>query len=177
MLNWWLAVRENARTPVWDIAATCTVPGYEQRGVLLVEAKAHCEELSAAGKRLDDDTNQQNHLHIGNAIGQANAGLNCVAPGWHLQRDRHYQLSNRFAWAWKIAQLGVPVVLIYLGFLNSEEMADQGTPFHDARQWNECLLAHAQGMVPEQAWESPLLIDGTPLIPLMRTFDLKFSLA
>lgn len=176
VLNWWLAVPKNARTPVWDLAATCTVLGYEQRGVLLVEAKAHSKELSAAGKRRAADTNKENHHHIGDAIGQANVGLNCALPGWNLQRDSHYQLSNRFAWAWKIAQLGVPVVLIYLGFLNSEEMADEGTPFHDALQWKECLLAHAVGIVPEQAWECRLLIDGTPLIPMIRTLDLKFSL-
>jgi crotonobetainyl-CoA:carnitine CoA-transferase CaiB-like acyl-CoA transferase len=33
-------------------------------------------------------------------------------PGWSLSVDSHYQICNRFAWAWKIASLGVPVVLI-----------------------------------------------------------------
>ena len=30
---------------------------------------------------------------------------------WGLSRDDHYQLSNRFAWCWKLATLGIPVVL------------------------------------------------------------------
>ena len=45
VLNWWLAIRRNnPTTPVLDIAATCSVPGYEQQGIVLVEAKAHLEE-------------------------------------------------------------------------------------------------------------------------------------
>ena len=28
-------------------------------------------------------------------------------------------MSNRFAWAWKLADLGVPVVLVYLGFFRA----------------------------------------------------------
>src|SRR5207248_2297096 len=29
---------------------------------------------------------------------------------WALSRDHHYQMSNRFAWAWKLTELAVPVV-------------------------------------------------------------------
>jgi len=177
VLNWWLVVRKRARTPVWDLAATCTVPGYDQRGVVLVEAKAHCEELSEGGKELGAKTNRKNHERIGDAICEANTGLNGVLAGWNLARDSHYQLSNRFAWAWKLARLGVPVVLVYLGFLNATEMVDQGTPFHDARQWRDCLLSHAQGIVPEQAWETRLLLGKAPLIPLIRAVDFSFSVA
>lgn len=36
-------------------------------------------------------------------------------------------MSNRFAWAWKLATMEVPVVLVYLGFLNATEMGDQGS--------------------------------------------------
>ena len=45
----------------------------------------------------------------------------------------HYSLCNRVAWAWKLAQLGVPVVWVYLGFLNATEMLDQGQPSATAR--------------------------------------------
>ncbi len=42
--DWWLAVQSGRpRTPNWDIASTCTVDG--ARGLLLVEAKAHTQEL------------------------------------------------------------------------------------------------------------------------------------
>ena len=173
VVGWWLARRRRARTPVWDIATTCVVPGFDRKGVVLVEAKAHQAELSEDGKQLRADTNQENHERIGDAITQANAGLNRVLPGWNLTRDSHYQLTNRFAWAWKLAELGVPVVLVYLGFLNATEMSDQGSPFRDARHWRDCLLNHAQGLVPEQAWETPLLPGNAPLIPLIRSVDLS----
>ena len=49
MLAWWLAITRGARTPVWDIAAICTIPGYDRKGVLLVEAKAHSEDMLGRG--------------------------------------------------------------------------------------------------------------------------------
>jgi len=174
MLDWWLAIKKRARTPVWDIAATCTIPGYERKGVLIVEAKAHSEELSKSGKQPGV---KANHERIGGAIQEANSALNGVLTGWNLARDSHYQLSNRFAWAWKLSQLGIPVVLVYLGFLNAKEMEDEGEPFGDARQWRDCLLDHAQGIVPEQAWESRLPMGKAPLIPLIRSVDLSFNVA
>jgi hypothetical protein len=45
---WWLAVRDHANTPNWDIASTATIDGAE--GLLLVEAKAHAGEIRRDGK-------------------------------------------------------------------------------------------------------------------------------
>ena len=69
---------------------------------MLVEAKAHSKELSESGKALGAGTNIENHLRIGEAISEVNTDLNRILAGWNLSRDSHYQLSNRFAWAWKI---------------------------------------------------------------------------
>ncbi len=88
------------------------------------------------------------------AIQEANAGLEPIVPGWSLSRDSHYQLSNRFAWSWKIAELGTPVILVYLGFLNAGEMIDQGPPFHSAREWNDVVRSYARGVVPDDAWDT-----------------------
>jgi hypothetical protein len=42
--RWWLSVpSNNPRTPNWDIASTCTIEG--KTGILLIEAKAHDQEL------------------------------------------------------------------------------------------------------------------------------------
>jgi hypothetical protein len=42
--RWWLAaVSGITRTPNWDIASTCTIEG--KAGILLIEAKAHDQEL------------------------------------------------------------------------------------------------------------------------------------
>src|SRR5471032_2624255 len=53
---WWLGpASQRAMTPNFDLASTCTIEG--SRGLLLVEAKAHDEELNkeAAGRLLDRD--------------------------------------------------------------------------------------------------------------------------
>ncbi len=114
--DWWLSVvLPRANTPNWDVASTCRIEGKE--GLLLVEAKAHQNELSRAGKgkKPSTENGRKNHERIGSAIEQANAGLGSVTRGiWGLSRDHHYQLANRFAWSWKLAMLGVPVVLLYI---------------------------------------------------------------
>jgi hypothetical protein len=37
-------------------------------------------------------------------------------------------MSNRFTWAWKLAEFGKPIILIYLGFLACDEMDDMIGP-------------------------------------------------
>jgi len=144
----------------------------ETFSVTLSEAKAHEAELRPEGKTITAATNLQNHEHIGNAIYEADHALNGVLPGWSLSRDSHYQLANRFAWAWKLADMGLPTILIYLGFLNAAEMKDQGHHFIDHSQWLDCMTAHGTGVVPEEAWERSLLIRSTPLVALIRSADI-----
>ncbi|UCH50463.1 MAG: hypothetical protein JSV54_05435 [Chloroflexota bacterium] len=172
---WWLVNRRGANTPNWDIASACMING--AKGLILVEAKAHDKGFSPKGKHKPATPNgQENHKRIGGAIQQANDGLNKVVPGWSLSRDTHYQLCNRFAWAWKLASLGIPTILIYLGFLNATEMSHQGQPFTNAADWECCIRSHAKGIVPEYAWERKLDIGGTPLWFLVRTLELSFDL-
>jgi hypothetical protein len=131
---WWLpSERQDARTPNFDIASTCLIEGGP--GLLLVEAKAHDEELKkeAAGRSLTEDASDDrkaSHLTIERAIAAAQKGLSgATSLAWRIARDSHYQMSNRFAWAWKLTECGIPVVLVYLGFLNASEMVDLGEPF------------------------------------------------
>lgn len=174
LTDWWLEKLRGANLPNWDIASTCTIEGI--KGLLLVEAKAHNNELSEAGKSQPTTSNSQmNHKHIGIAIEQANAGLNGVMKGWALSRDSHYQLSNRFAWAWKLTTLGVPVVLVYLGFLNAIEMCDQGQTFDDNRAWDSCIRNHAKNIVPDDAWGERLGINGAPVWFLIRSVQLELN--
>jgi hypothetical protein len=167
--SWWLARRYQANTPNWDIACTAKIDG--QDGLILVEAKAHSGELKVDGKR---PGNKKNHEKIGAAIHQANAALNTILPGWSLSRDSHYQLANRFAWAWKVASLGRPVVLVYLGFLRAGEMRDRGEPFADAAAWENVLKEYSQGIVPEAAWNRRLRVQGAPLWVLLRSMEWIF---
>jgi hypothetical protein len=155
--SWWLSKRGLAKTPNWDLATRAEIDGRE--GLVLVEAKAHEGELDASPKRLDRDSNPENHEQIGRAIQEARDALNGILKGWDISRDRHYQLSNRFAWAWKLASLGRPVVLVYLGFLGAEDMRPRGgVPFQDHAHWRETLLAHAKGIVPPDAWGRMLTV-------------------
>lgn len=169
--DWWLAVKKGANTPNWDIACTCTVNGKD--GLLLVEAKAHDSELHTGGKKLASDATLnsfKNHIQIGEAVSEASAHLQrATGWDWAISRDKCYQLSNRFAWAWKLASLKIPVVLLYLGFLNAEEMHDCGKPFVDHHAWKEVVLEHSSGIAPEQAWDTIIDVEGIPIITGIRS--------
>jgi hypothetical protein len=167
---WWLKQRGGANTPNWDIVSTCEVEG--KRGLILVEAKAHTGELGKGGK---SKGNAENDAQIQTAIEEANTDLNRVSPDWNLSRDNHYQLCNRFAWSWKLAEMGVPVILVTLGFLNAHEMSHRGQPFLSADEWRAAVHCHAQNIVPQTAWETKLDINGTPLIPLIRSADITLG--
>ena len=174
---WWLPNdRLDARTPNWDIASTCMING--SPGVLLIEAKAHDEELikEAAGRQLegrdkgDQAARQASHDTIGAAIEEARAGLS-AATGlpWQISRDSHYQLSNRLAWSWKLAMLGFPVILVYLGFLKADEMTDKGKPFATAADWGKLVRDHGAGVVPPEIWNREWSVASQPFVPLLRS--------
>ncbi len=165
--EWWLAEGGGrARTPKWEIAGTCTISG--RKGLLLVEAKAHEVELSP--KDQCDAKSARNRERIVHAIAEASAGLREAAGGsWQLSAAHHYQLANRFAWSWKLARLQVPVVLVYLGFLDAAEMNDRGRLFRSGDDWRGALQHYCQDVIDMSCWERTLDIDGTPILPLTRT--------
>lgn len=176
ILWWWLDHSDKASTPNWDIVSTAT---YNNKpALILVEAKAHYSEMSKSGKSLESDASQKsqdNHEKIGSAIDEANTELNKVissniAESFNISRDVSYQLSNRFAWSWKIASMGIPVVLIYLGFLNNIEMGDY---FEDAHDWYNCVQNHSKGIIPRTVWGHPIDINGTPFWPLIKSIDIQ----
>ena len=167
--SWWLAVREKANTPNWDIVSTCQTD--EGPGLLLVEAKAHAGELHRDGK---GPGNAENDARIRMATAAANDALKSEAE-WGLCADRNYQLCNRFAWSWKLAALGIPTVLVYLGFLDADEMGKSA--FASAQEWNSCLLEHAKGFVPENAWERRVLAGCSWFVPTVRSARITAALA
>ena len=163
LTRWWLAQPGRANTPNWDLVSTCRING--RPGLILVEAKAHEGELS-------DDvcgaTHPENRQQIDNALAEAEVAWNTLASGATLSANSHYQLSNRFAFAWKVAKMGVPVVLLYLGFIDAHEMEEDGrTLLRDHAQWRRCFLARSNGTIPEDAWDRTFDVDGTPLTTLI----------
>ena len=178
--EWWLAAwgrGGRVTTPNWDIASTCRIEG--QPGLLLIEAKAHENELDAVGKRLSgnaSENSQKNHTRIGRAIRQARTELQTVTGGqWAISRDNFYQLSNRFAWSWKLVSIGIPVVLLYLGFLSAEDMSRDGPLFRSAVDWEQTVKGHCHGIVPDTCWSQRWDFGGVPFYPLIRVVDQPFN--
>ena len=179
--EWWLpADRQDAMTPNFDIASTCTIDG--SPGLLLVEAKAHERELmnTAAGRPLaeDDSTGRKaSHATIGAAIEEARTGLEAATRlKWQISTDSHYQMSNRFAWSWKLTMLGIPVVLVYLGFLKANDMSKPGeVPFADASAWKTLVRSHSASLFPGQVWDRRWSVNGLPFIPLIRSLDVPLD--
>lgn len=179
--QWWLPQGSaRSRSPNFDIASTCTFEG--RTGLILVEAKAHAGELDgeARAKPLSataSPASRINHASICDAITEARTGLQ-VATGveWSISRDIHYQMSNRFSWAWKLAALGFPVVLIYLGFLNARDMTRGAeTPFNDAASWDAAVRQHSAPLFPERMWNTVLRVGGVPLAPLIASMELPLQ--
>jgi hypothetical protein len=184
--EWWLAVASSGtRTPNWDIASTCTVmaDGAATEGLLLVEAKAHTQEFNKAkeGKILGPKATEDshcNHDQIGECIQEANRSLSQqTASKWTLSRDRCYQMSNRFAWSWKLTELGFPVILVYLGFLNAEEMrkGDKQVPFATSDDWAKAVMGHSGGLFPDSIWDRPWSVHGRRLIPLIQSLEIAYD--
>ena len=172
--SWWLAVRHpSANTPNWDIISQATIGGRE--GLILVEAKAHDKELTkeAGGKLFDTNVSEasnSNHKGIAICIDEASRSLSSASGlAWHLSRDSHYQMSNRFAWSWKVTTMGIPVVLVYLGFVKADEMKDRGVPFDNHEQWKQLVEAQSQTLFPNTVWGKAWGVNGTELIPLVRS--------
>jgi hypothetical protein len=180
LLSWWLAVpgARRMRTPNWDVASTCSVHG--KQGVLLIEAKAHDAELrnEERGKSLVAEDGKgvsidscRNHVRIGACIQDANLALSGQTKRvWALSRDWNYQMANRFSWAWKLSELGMPVILIYLGFTGCEEMRKGSgqKPIKDKDDWQQMVEAHSQRLFSREVWNQEWRVHNQSFIPLIR---------
>lgn len=177
--RWWLVeFSATTRTPNWDVASTCTIDG--RPGIALIEAKAHDQELikeETGRKSIEVPVSggaRRNLLRIEWAVKDASAALaQDTGLPWALSRDWNYQMSNRFAWAWKLTDLGIPVVLVYLGFLGANEMEDKGRPLTDAADWEAVVRAHSRPLFPQEVWGQRWTTRGQPFIPLIRSLDVR----
>jgi hypothetical protein len=169
MRSWWLVEHRRANTPNWDFASTCTLG--HRRGLVLIEAKAHAAELHAGGKLVADvdGPSERNHTQIRLAIAGANEALKKLGFDTKISIDLNYQLSNRIAFAWKLASLGVPVVLVYLGFLG-----DKGTrnPLGSGEDWHSALSTHAKDIFPDPVSDRRIDCKAAPFWVLARTLTI-----
>ena len=121
--------------------------------------------------------NLENINQIGKAISEASHSLQAKTKSkWELSPKGYYQLSNRFAWSWKLATLKIPVVLVYLGFLNARDMDSPNTTlFRSEQEWQRVLKTYCEGKVDNNCWGKWLSFNGTPLIPVIRTCSQRFD--
>jgi hypothetical protein len=175
LIDWWLAAPKTGRVPHWDIASTCVIEG--RAGILLVEAKAHDKELfdEEAGKKkptMESAASIANRKRIAACVKKAGAALSkSTSSNWELSITHHYEMSSRFTWACKLAELGMPVALVYLGFLNAGEMAERGLPFSKHGDWEALVKAHSRALFPDGVWGQRWMIAGQPFIPLIKTYE------
>lgn len=146
--DWW--IKHGTATPKWDLISTCTIDG--KRGILLVEAKAHHGELKKDKKLLKKDASietEQNHEQIYNVIDNVKKQLNYKISDITISRDKCYQFSNRVAHAWWLANQGIPVVLLYLGFLKVDDLNENNKKpkyklFTSHEKWKTCFEEHTK---------------------------------
>ena len=176
--RWWLAAGGN--TPNWDLASACTLEN--KPGLLLVEAKANVPELSTAGKRLVVSSkgkngtgptplsqgSKLNDTRIRNAVAEAGRAFADLGIGKAFTATSHYQLANRLAFAWKLACLGVPTTLLYLGFYGDRGIARVGEPFRNEEHWNSIFRAHVSTCLTLAGRELRFMVDGVPVWVAMR---------
>ncbi len=168
--GWWLCHKAGANTPNWDIAVACTIE--DKPGLVLVEAKANWRELSKGGKPLARDASRsscENHDHIGSAIQEACEGWRLLDKRVSITRDSHYQLANRLSFTWKLAELGIPVVLLYLGFTGDEGIRDAGLPFADDADWQSAFAEHVEGVVPLELFDGRRKAGSKPVWLVLRS--------
>jgi len=153
--RWWLAHAGAANVPNWDLVVAATFDGAP--ALVLVEAKAHVSEFDCKPKSKEirntpeaQKRTDENHDRIGHAIEQASVELSGAYPGISISRDRCYQLSNRIAMAWKLASMGIPTTLVFLGFTGDSAIAEAGRFFADDAHWQLAFDSYASPSIPQK---------------------------
>lgn len=65
--------------------------------------------------------------------------------------------------------MGIPVILVYLGFLKADEMKDRGIPFDNHEQWKQLVESQSQDLFPNTVWSKTMGVNGVQFIPLIRS--------
>ena len=170
--SWWLAQRSGKQIrPSWDLVVSCKIQG--KRGLVLAQGKANEKELAEEekGKKYNRATNFDAYEHLGNVIEEARAALDAVVAGVGISRDRFYQLSSRVAFAWKLAAIGIPCVLIYLGFLENQAWKTRKKPFLDDACWRSFVVEHCSEVLPPAMFDREIKCGKASMWLLARSLD------
>ena len=181
--RWWKP--NTGKNPTWDVMIEAKIAHQNAivDALILIEAKGHHDEMSAQGKEIPSPTEvkkTENHRQIQKAIKEAERGWKALDSKVCLSETEHYQLANRMAHAWKVAEQGTPVVLVYLGLLNEAPAGKK--PFVSAEDWNDSFLRSrthgSKTVVPDSVFEKKWMISSltqpkqqTPLWVLNRSLS------
>ena len=162
--SWWLPSKAKGNPVNWDFLCTAIIEG--KPGLILAEAKSHKNELKKEGKPLNTqkvvsaEDQLKNHEKIGQAISEAQGGLTCSLDGVNISRDTHYQLSNRVAFLWRLISWNIPVILIYLGFINDLTLDPKKFKlFNGVDNWEKELEEYFKGVFPFPGNNKAIKID------------------
>jgi len=175
--KWWL--KRNARTPVWDLVCTALIN--DTPGFILIEAKSHQNELLKTKDESGAIKGSPNRCKIEEALSVINSQY-----GYNLSADNYFQLSNRIAWSLKLASLGIPVVLIYLGCLETKEMSisKNDSLLYNDEQW-EGIVTNYSKEVDFEDWgkiisgeklkDDNIPVESSFFCPIIRSVNIQFE--
>ena len=169
--KWWISHAGNR--PNWDLI--CRITDGTSDGLLLVEAKAHEGEMSEQNRKSQPDPSNPNSVanarQIRHVLQQTNSAMGRLGFGaFGLSADHHYQLSNRIAYAYKLATLGLPVILMYLGFVGDRYFPTDWIRSPD--HWQRLIEGYLQGVVPLGLPERTVSTGSGSLVMVVRSLDL-----
>ncbi len=84
-------------------------------------------------------------------------------------------MANRFAWAWKLTELGCPVILVYLGFLKAEEMRKgrRQNSFSSHAEWEGLVKSHSKPLFPPEVWNTQWVLHNQVFVPRICSLELR----
>ena len=86
-----------------------------------------------------------NQVSVENAINEANTSISKTVKDIKLSTENCYHLSSRIAEAWWLASKGIPVVLLYVGFLNDEKLSfKKHNIFTTDAEWQDLFKKHTE---------------------------------
>jgi len=144
-------------------------------------AKANAQELGIAGKQIaltvkgqartqaSLQRSQANHGRICSAITEASDALTLLNVTKTFSAGSHYQFANRLAFVWKLASLGIPTALLYLGFVGDGGLEESLKPFKDDREWQDAFASHSSSILPSKSADIAFAVGKTPSQILVRS--------
>jgi len=147
--SWW--VSHPGKSPTYDFICLAEIRG--EKGIILLEAKAHKretnkkgKELPVRGKRKDYDQACRNHKQI-----ELNIKNEFMRLGKRYQGG-YYQIANRIAYASKAhAVLNMPVLLVFFGFIGDCHFSDC---WKNEPSWQEDINSYLKAL------DLPLAMNG-----------------